>query len=101
MSLANCVQSGSENKSNLDFQGDFRTCPSPEIVPNSTLDGDSGALGCDAATTDKWSPAFPKDWHLKPLNVYEGATLLRNAVNHLLSDAGSQPRRPKSSIIQL
>jgi hypothetical protein len=69
MSLANCVQSGTENKPSLDFRGDFHTWPNPEIVPNNTLHWNSGALECDAASTDKWSPAFSKDWHLKPLKM--------------------------------
>jgi hypothetical protein len=69
MSLANCVPPGSKNKPSLDFQWDFHTCPSPEIVPHNTLDGNYGALGCDAASTDKWSPAFSMDWHLKPLKM--------------------------------
>ena len=69
MCLENCVQLGPENKPSLDFQGDFHTCPSPEIVPNNNLHRNSGALGCDAASTDKWFPAFSKDWHLKPLKM--------------------------------
>ena len=69
MSLANCVRPGSANKPSLDFRGNFHTCPSPEIVSNNTLHGNSGALGYDAAATDNWSPAFSKDWHLKPLTM--------------------------------